>query len=221
KAEKSALESKVSHLQFDSEQLSAMLTELLDKVSGQEQNWHRVMDRLSSEMDCKPNRIELDSVRKQLENRWKNINEKLQAQEGPEGDHAAALRKQLVDRFNCLSCDRPIVKYTHTQHLMKLPSAPGFPAHKSMRPFTVYALEQFRQHYRSERLSGLADYSHMTVSRNCGGSHTVNSASLRRQSNKHHTHAEVDLTVQVWRTDVTAASLRSGTGQSHFLLLNV
>lgn len=30
-----------------------MLKELLDKVSGQEQDWHRVMDRLSSEMDCK------------------------------------------------------------------------------------------------------------------------------------------------------------------------
>lgn len=55
KAEKSALESKVSHLQFDSEQLSAMLKELLNKVSGQEEDWHRVMDRLSSEMDCKVN----------------------------------------------------------------------------------------------------------------------------------------------------------------------
>lgn len=94
-------------------------------------------------------------MKKQLENRWKNINEKLQAQEGLESDDAAALRKyvstlrsagedggkgpfwfphiadwemnsctkvvfvfisrQLVDRFNCLSCDRPIVKYTHTQ----------------------------------------------------------------------------------------------------------
>lgn len=25
------------------------------------------------------------------------------------------ISRQLVDRFNCLSCDRPIVKYTHTQ----------------------------------------------------------------------------------------------------------
>lgn len=59
KAEKSALESKVSHLQFDSEQLSAMLKELVDKVSGQEQDWHRVMDRLSSEMDCKVNIVQM------------------------------------------------------------------------------------------------------------------------------------------------------------------
>lgn len=49
----------------------------------------------------------------------------------------------------------------------------------------------------SERFAGLADYSHMTVSRNCGGSHTVNSASQRRQPAKHYAHAEVDLMVQV------------------------
>lgn len=49
----------------------------------------------------------------------------------------------------------------------------------------------------SERIGGLADYSHMTVSRNCGGSHTVNAASQRRQPAKHYAHAEVDLTVQV------------------------
>lgn len=49
----------------------------------------------------------------------------------------------------------------------------------------------------SERFAGLADYSHMTVSRNCGGSHTVNSASHRRQPAKHYAHAEVDLMVQV------------------------
>lgn len=53
KAEKSALDSKVSNLQFDSEQLSAMLKELLNKVTNQEQDWHRVIDRLSTEMDCK------------------------------------------------------------------------------------------------------------------------------------------------------------------------
>lgn len=57
KAEKSALESKVSNLQFDSEQLSVMLKELLNKVTGQEQDWHRVVDRLSTEMDCKVGQV--------------------------------------------------------------------------------------------------------------------------------------------------------------------
>lgn len=46
-------------------------------------------------MSLQLDRIELDSVKKQLENRWKNINEKLQAQEVLEGDDAAALRKYV------------------------------------------------------------------------------------------------------------------------------
>lgn len=59
KAEKSALESKVSHLQLDSAQLSTMLKELLNKVTGQEQDWHRVIDRLSTEMDSKVNSVQM------------------------------------------------------------------------------------------------------------------------------------------------------------------
>ncbi|XP_041812331.1 uncharacterized protein LOC121620367 [Chelmon rostratus] len=55
KADKCALESKVSRLQFDSvtEQLSAMFHELLNRVSGQERDWHQVVDKLSAEMECK------------------------------------------------------------------------------------------------------------------------------------------------------------------------
>lgn len=39
------------------------------------------------------NRMELDSVKKQLEDRWKSIHEKLQAQSAPEHEDAAGLRK--------------------------------------------------------------------------------------------------------------------------------
>lgn len=42
------------------------------------------------------NRMELDSVKKQLEGRWKNIHEKLQAQAAPEHEDAAALRKYVL-----------------------------------------------------------------------------------------------------------------------------
>lgn len=48
----------MSRLQFDSatEQLNAMFHELLKKVTGQEQDWHQVVDRLSTEMECKVQR---------------------------------------------------------------------------------------------------------------------------------------------------------------------
>ncbi|XP_026179902.1 uncharacterized protein C16orf96 homolog isoform X2 [Mastacembelus armatus] len=207
KADKSALDSKVSRLQFDSmtEQLNTMFHELLNKVMGQEQDWHKVMDKLSTEMECKLNRIELDSVKKQLEDRWKNIHEKLQAQGAPEHEDAAGIRKQLVDRFHCLSCDRPVVKHTPGPHLVTLPSTPGFPSHKSIRPFTVYALEQFRQHYRSERNSEPTDHSPVAMWRSCGGSHTITSAGQRRpglQYMKHHSQTEVDGMIQSEEVDI-------------------
>ncbi|XP_033998705.1 extracellular matrix-binding protein ebh [Trematomus bernacchii] len=190
KAAKYDLDGKVTRLQFDSvtEQLNAMFQELLNKVTGQEQDWHKVIERLSSDMECKLNRIELASVKKQLEDRWRNIHEKLQDQGAPEQEDAAGIRKQLVDRFHCLSCDRPVAMHNSGQHVVKLSSTAGFPSHRSIRPFTVYALEQFRQHYRSERVSEMTDYSHLAVLRSCGGSHTVTSASQRRtnlQTNKH------------------------------------
>lgn len=61
KADKSALDSKVSRLQFDSatEQLNTMFHELLNKVTDQEQDWHKVIDKLSTEMECKVERDHL------------------------------------------------------------------------------------------------------------------------------------------------------------------
>ncbi|XP_029365384.1 uncharacterized protein C16orf96 [Echeneis naucrates] len=207
KADKSALDSKVSRLQFDSatEQLNTMFHQLQGQVTDQAQDWHKVMDKLSSEMECKLVRTELDTVKKQLEDCRKNIDEKLQTQGAAEHEDAAALRKQLVDRFHCLSCDRPVVKQTPGPHLMTLPSSPGFSSHRSIRPFTVYALEQFRQHYRSERVAELSDYSHLAVSRSCGGSHTVTSASQRRsglQNTKHHSQPDGEGVVQSEEVDI-------------------
>ena len=117
----------MSRLQLDSvtEQLNTMFHELLHKVTGQEQDWHKVVDKLSTEMEHKVdpgqgpphrsvgrsravmmvcddvcpalspqlNRMELDSVKKQLEDRWKNIHEQLQTQGAPEHQDAAGIRK--------------------------------------------------------------------------------------------------------------------------------
>ncbi|XP_078808032.1 glutamine-rich protein 2 isoform X5 [Oryzias latipes] len=193
-ADKTALENKVSRLQFDAtmEQLNAMFHELLNKVTDQEQDWHSVMDKLSSEMDCKLNRMELDSMKKQLEDRWRNIFKTLQAQEAPEADDAAALRKQLVERFHCLSCDRPVLKRFPSAAMVTLPSFSPFPSRKSRR---IHPAEALRQQYRSERIPELVEYGRMLMSRNCGGSHTSTSTLPRRSCPPHaklHGLAEAD-----------------------------
>uniref|UniRef100_A0A3B4D137 DUF4795 domain-containing protein n=1 Tax=Pygocentrus nattereri TaxID=42514 RepID=A0A3B4D137_PYGNA len=150
KADKQALETKVSRIQFDTmtEQLNGMFQELLSKITGQEQDWHKVIEKISMEMECKLNRIELDPLKKQLEDRWKSIRKQLQVQPAPEPDDAAGFRKQLVARFHCISCDRPVDMITPGPHLLTVPSAPGLPSHKSNRPYTVYELEQARHHSR-------------------------------------------------------------------------
>ncbi|KAM9472813.1 uncharacterized protein ACWYII_007990 isoform 3-T3 [Salvelinus alpinus] len=190
KADKRALETKVSRMQFDSmtEELNTMFQELLSKITGQEQDWHKIIDKISTEIECKLDRIELDPVKKQLEDRWKSIRKQLQAQPAPKEDDAAGIRKQLVARFHCISCDRPVDMLTPGPHLVTVPSTPGLPSHKSNRPYTIYELEQVRQHCRSERIPEMADYSYLAMSRSCGGSHTVTYPNRRYTRLQHISH---------------------------------
>ncbi|XP_052375024.1 glutamine-rich protein 2-like isoform X3 [Oncorhynchus keta] len=190
KADKRALETKVSRMQFDSmtEELNTMFQELLSKITGQEQDWHKIIDKISTEMECKLDRIELDTVKKQLEDRWKSIRKQLQAQPAPKEDDATDIRKQLVARFHCISCDRPVDMLTPGPHLVTVPSTPGLPSYKSNRPYTIYELEQVRQHCRSERIPEMADYSYLAMSRSCGGSHTVTYPNRRYTHLQHFSH---------------------------------
>ncbi|XP_010872382.2 uncharacterized protein C16orf96 isoform X2 [Esox lucius] len=197
KADKRALETKVSRMQFDTatEQLNSMFQELLGKIIDQEQDWHKVIEKISTEMECKLNRIELDPLKNQLEGRWNNIRKQLQAQPAPKEDDAAGIRMQLVKRFKCISCDRPVDMLTPGPHLLTVPSAPGLPSHKSLRPYTTYELEQVRQHCRSERIPEMVDYSYLALSRSCGGSHTMTYPTrryARLQHISHYSQAEED-----------------------------
>lgn len=55
KADRAALAGKVSCAQFDAavEQLNGLIGEMLSKVTGQEQDWHQVQQKLIEELDSK------------------------------------------------------------------------------------------------------------------------------------------------------------------------
>ncbi|XP_055510297.1 uncharacterized protein LOC129708497 [Leucoraja erinacea] len=104
-------EGNISRLQFDAvtDQINKMIQGLLNKICSQEKDWNCVLERLTAEMECKLDRIELDPLKKQLEDRWKSVRKLLQNQRGSmDTEGAAGLRKQLISHFHCLSCDRPL-----------------------------------------------------------------------------------------------------------------
>ncbi|XP_049491611.1 glutamine-rich protein 2 isoform X4 [Panthera uncia] len=155
KADKSALEAKVSRVQFDAttEQLNHMMQELMSKMSGQERDWQKMLDKLLVEMDSKLDRLELDPVKQLLEDRWKALRQQLK--ERPplyQADEAAAMRKQLLAHFHCLSCDRPLETPVTGQIIPVIPMGPGLPGHRSIRPYTVFELEQIRQQSHNLKL---------------------------------------------------------------------
>ncbi|XP_039082203.1 glutamine-rich protein 2 [Hyaena hyaena] len=155
KADKSALEGKVSRVQFDAttEQLNHMVRELMAKMSDQEQDWHKLLDKLLLEMDSKLDRLELDPVKQLLEDRWKALRQQLK--ERPplyQADEAAIMRRQLLAHFHCLSCDRPLETPVPGQVIPVIPMNPGLPAHRSIHPYTIFELEQVRQQSRNLKL---------------------------------------------------------------------
>ncbi|KAF7477967.1 Hypothetical predicted protein [Marmota monax] len=201
KADKSALAAKVSRVQFDAttEQLTHMMQELVAKMTGQEQDWQKMLDKLLVQMDSKLDRLELDPVKQLLEDRWRSLRKQLK--ERPplyQADEAAAMRRersvvselrcslgtwvvvalkpritilghqrgpkayeehawdpgnpadfeQLLAHFHCLSCDRPLETAVTGQMIPLIPMSPGLPAHRSIRPYTIFELEQVRQQSR-------------------------------------------------------------------------
>ncbi|KAK2112104.1 Glutamine-rich protein 2 [Saguinus oedipus] len=157
KADKSALATKVSRTQFDAttEQLNHMMQELVAKMSGQEQDWQKILDKLLTEMDTKLDRLELDPLKQLLEDRWKSLRQQLR--ERPplyQADEAAVMRRQLLAHFHCLSCDRPLETTVTGQAISVTPAGPGLPGHCSIRPYTVFELEQIRQHSRKYGTAG-------------------------------------------------------------------
>ncbi|EMP23778.1 Glutamine-rich protein 2 [Chelonia mydas] len=157
KADKIALAGKGSCTQFDAtmEQLNKMMQDLVNKMSGQEQDWHKVLDKILMEMDSKKTdgSFPLHFLRQTSENGGAR----------PVGLVGSRCSWSL-EFLRGNNMPPPASTYTGFTLLcalawtiMTVPSVPGLPSHRSIRPYTVYELEQVRQHTRSLKL-GLSPY---------------------------------------------------------------
>ncbi|XP_064621949.1 uncharacterized protein C16orf96-like isoform X2 [Lineus longissimus] len=149
KADKSALDKKVSQSRFDTtiEELNKMLEDMLKKMEGHDSEWRKAIEELTKELDNKIDRLELDALKDYLESRLKALMAKIKAAQGNAGfdeDDAAGFRKQMVQKFHCISCDRPVDMIPQLP-IPALPGQPGLPGTRSARPYTTFELEQIRQ----------------------------------------------------------------------------
>lgn len=58
---------------------------------------------------------------------------------------AAGTRSLLVQKANCISCDKPVNVFRESPTLPSLPQPKGLPGTKSSRPYTTFELDDIRQ----------------------------------------------------------------------------
>ena len=82
----------------------------------QGEDWKSVARNLSTEVGSKMDRLEFAPFRDEMEERLRVVAAKLASLQRTchqADDTAAGIRKQLLQRFNCLSCDRPVKMMPH------------------------------------------------------------------------------------------------------------
>ncbi|ELT99028.1 hypothetical protein CAPTEDRAFT_227426 [Capitella teleta] len=206
KADKRLVDSKISRALFDTtcDELREMIKELIAKLGANEDELKRQLELMNEDIDGKLDRLEFEPFKNKLEQQLEAIMKRLNSMQHMEmdmDDDAAVIRKQLIQRFNCLSCDRPLEMAPNGP----IPSAPSvnnsMPATRTSRPYTTFELDQIRQHSKSTPMPDIAmstaarfhftDSEHMVpegqtevvdlyaTARACGGGHTLTHPHLR------------------------------------------
>ncbi|PAA59943.1 hypothetical protein BOX15_Mlig007219g1 [Macrostomum lignano] len=183
KADKIQLDTKVNFSLFDETtgNLNSQIDELLQKLMATEDDLRRLLKLLGADLDGKLDRLEMDALKDWLEKRLKALAAKIKSGGGAgvadiNEDDAAGLRRQLLQHFHCISCDRPLEMGAHPP-APSLPEKPALSVTKSMRPYTTFELDSIRQHAKSVNAGEMLDAYY--TPRAAGGSHTLTYPSKR------------------------------------------
>ncbi|XP_071814473.1 uncharacterized protein [Apostichopus japonicus] len=172
KADKRALENKISRNQFEGtvDEISRNLNSVMEKLSGHQSAWQQAVGEIKVDVENKLDRMELDPLKAYLDKRIKAANAKVIRKEPDMPEDAAGFRKQLIQKFHCISCDRPLDMAPQAP-LASLPESKGLPGTRSGRPYTTFELEQIRAAQKSNQYQDVPEY--FVTNRSCGGSHTL------------------------------------------------
>nr|XP_006819197.1 PREDICTED: putative uncharacterized protein C16orf96-like [Saccoglossus kowalevskii] len=172
KADKRALENKISQHQFDGAvgKLNQNVSDLLLRLGGHQEAFDKAMHQIELDIDTKLDRMELDPLKEYLERRIKAASAKMiKIQAVNDDEEVAGFRKPLQHKVHCISCDRPVELVTHGP-VPSLPESKPLPGTRSGRPYTTFELEQIRASQKSQNMT---DTEYYVTSRACGGSHTM------------------------------------------------
>ncbi|XP_074647627.1 uncharacterized protein LOC141903415 isoform X2 [Tubulanus polymorphus] len=193
KADKKMLDAKLNSSVFENTvaEINKAINDILNRLDGHDEEWKQAIAELSKEIDNKIDRLELDALKDYLESRLKALNNKIKGMNMTDmnDDDAAGIRKQMAQRYHCISCDRPVDMFPHGP-IPALPGQSGLPGNRSSRPYTTFELEQIRQQAKLQNSPkstldkrttspamgfGAPDIAEQLYStaRPCGGSHTM------------------------------------------------
>ncbi|XP_046393768.1 myosin-6-like [Ischnura elegans] len=194
KADALAVNRKVSHDQFDAafEELNRTIEEAQEKLRQQEKGWLSALEEIQNEISSKIDRIEITPLKDMIENKMKNIQDRITAVTAKRREiEALGTKKKMIRNLNCISCDTKVVMRA-TLGGTGLPLAASLPPNRSMRPYLTYELDQVRRQNRSLPSKNMQHFvtavaeqkqrdavpksdrkdSHL-CNRYCGGSHTI------------------------------------------------
>lgn len=194
KADKCAINRKVSHDQFDTacDELSRGIEEALEKLTTQELLWQQTLDEIQFEISNKLDKMELGPLRDFINNKLRMLQERMKSLTALKKEQeAAGTKSKFLRNVNCISCDKDVVMRKQMDVAL-MPQPRALPPNRSMAPYLAYELDALRKQQKTSANSRNLNHFESAITggksprmddhvcnRYCGGSHTVTTPQQR------------------------------------------